>query len=97
MLHRNTRYTQIGKRNITDTTTTEPSLLTFNGRWRQLVTLEKSPTQWNLFISVVAFEDLYQRWGWNKVAATIVRHKLAPSEAFMIRDALELPPPQAGC
>ncbi|CAG8060267.1 unnamed protein product [Penicillium salamii] len=74
-----------------DTSLSTPD--TFQILWRQLKEVETTPQRLDLFTAIVALEDLYQRWGWNEIAAKIVRNKFSQSEAAALSNmACCLPP-----
>lgn len=69
-------------------TTLEQTMTPFQVLWHELSKVESPPTQLNLYAAVVCLEDQYQRWGWNEIAAKIVRNKFSSSEVSALRDTL---------
>lgn len=69
-------------------TTLEPTMTPFQVLWHELSKVESPPTKLNLYMAVVCLEDQYRRWGWNEIAAKIVRNKFSPSEVSALRDTL---------
>ena len=73
--------------------TSSSTTSTFRTLWKELTEVETPPEHWELFMTVVSLEDLYQRWGWNAIAAKVVRNKFSSSEASILRAVTcQLPP-----
>ncbi|KAJ5344356.1 uncharacterized protein N7506_002721 [Penicillium brevicompactum] len=73
---------------LDEPTPTAPDLSPFQVLWRNLVTVESPPTQLDLYMAVISLEDQYQRWGWNEIAAKVVRNKFSSSEVSALRATL---------